>query len=115
MPTDDSFWFDDDERIAPTAPDLREPDPEEAIRGAESRRRMKLVVNYELLPQSKILERQLARIFECQEEGVKECKEGLDHTGKCDVGDARSQLPARICSFGEGQRRIHRPKDETGG
>jgi len=78
MPTDDRFGLDDDQRFAPASPDARQQDPEETICVLDRRTLPLSLENGQLLPQGKVLKRQVASFFEVgSEESPQEQQETL--------------------------------------
>ena len=63
MPANHRLRFDNDQRLAPTSPEFREPHPEEAICWLEWRTWMEPFVDCELLAQRQIFACQIAGIF----------------------------------------------------
>ena len=79
MPTDDRFGLDDDQRFAPASPDARQPDPEETISVLDRRTLPLLLENGQLLPQGKVLKRQIASFFEAGSEESRQEKQETLH------------------------------------
>ena len=79
MPTDDRFGLDDDQRFAPASPDARQPAPEETISVLDRRTLPLSLENGQLLPQGKVLKRQIASFFEVGSEESRQEKQETLH------------------------------------
>jgi len=79
MPTDDRLGLDDDQRFAPASPDARQPDPEETISVLDRRTLPLSLENGQLLPQGKVLKRQVASFFEVGSEESRQEKQETLH------------------------------------
>jgi len=73
LPADDGLWLDDKESRAPLAPNLRKPNPEEAISWTKLRSWIAALIYGQLMAEGEILQGQVATKFEdgneCRDEG----------------------------------------------
>src|SRR5437867_1196170 len=79
LPPQDGVGGNDHERLPPPGPDSSQPDPEEAIRRAQLGSGRRSFVYSQLLPQGKVLDRELAVAAEEEREESKHVEQEGDH------------------------------------
>jgi hypothetical protein len=104
LPPQDGVGGDDYEGLPPPGPDFSQPDPEEAIRRAQLGSGRRSFVHRQLLPQGKVLDRELAVAAEEEREEPKHVEQEGDHRAEILSGSAPiDQRLAAGRGFGEGQ------------
>jgi len=79
LPPQDGVGGNDHEGLPPPGPDSSQPDPEEAIRRAQLGSGRRSFVHSQLLPQGKVLDRELAVAAEEEREESKHVEQEGDH------------------------------------
>src|SRR5438128_4022502 len=104
LPPQDGIGGDDYEGLPPPGPDSSQPDPEDAIRRAQLGSGRRSFVHRQLLPQGKVLDRELAVAAEEEREDSKHVEQEGDHRAEILSGSAPTdQRLAAGRGFGEGQ------------
>ncbi len=104
LPPQDGVGGDDHQGLPPPGPDSSQPDPEEAIRRAQLGSGRRSFVHRQLLPQGKVLDRELAVAAEEEREDSKHVEQEGDHRAEILSGSAPTdQRLAAGRGFGEGQ------------